>query len=73
MSAFPLVAAHLLDCNRFTWDPRAEDVAVLKAATPRKVAPLPVGHRPASALARRPREVANTGRRHRRAVEWTRA
>jgi hypothetical protein len=35
MYAFPLVAAHLLDCNRVTWDPRAEDVAVLKAATRR--------------------------------------
>ena len=35
MSAFPLVAAHLLDCNRFTWDPRADDVAVLKAVARR--------------------------------------
>jgi hypothetical protein len=35
MSAFPLIAAHLLDCNRFTWDPRAEDVAVLRAAARR--------------------------------------
>jgi hypothetical protein len=35
MEAFPLVVAHLLDCNQFTWDPRAEDVAVLRASARR--------------------------------------
>lgn len=75
MNAFPLVAAHLLECNRFTYDPRDEDVIVFKAARRRAnwhrrlstiAAPL--------ALARRHlREVAKTGRRDRQAVEWTRA
>lgn len=75
MNAFPIVAAHLLECNRFTYDSRGEDANVLKAMRRRAkwhrrvstiMAPL--------ALARRRlREVVKTGRRHRQAVVWTRA
>jgi hypothetical protein len=75
MNTFTLVAAHLLECNRLTYDPRDADVTVLKALRRRAkwrrhvstiTAPL--------ALARRGlREVVKTGRRHRQAVEWTRA
>jgi hypothetical protein len=75
MDAFSLVAAHLLECNRFTYDPRDEDVIVLKAVRRRAK-----WRRRLSTIAallalarRRLQEVVKTGRRHRQALEWTRA
>ena len=75
MYTFPIAAAHLLECNRFTNDPRDEDANVLKAVKRRAR-----WHRDVSTIAaplawagRRLRELVKTGRRQRQAIEWTRA
>jgi hypothetical protein len=71
MNTFSLVAANLLESNRFTYDPCDEDVAVRRRAKWRRH--LSTIAAPLALAGRRLREVVKTGRRHSQAVELTRA